>query len=62
MRRLARAIGRAMRNGVDAWRLRRSLQKAASLDDRTLADLGLCRSDIEFAVRRPMPRDWMQAG
>jgi uncharacterized protein YjiS (DUF1127 family) len=34
------------------------MQKLESLNDRMLADIGLCRSQIKLAVRWPMPRDW----
>ena len=38
----------ALRHG---WRLRRTIETLHALDDRTLADIGLCRDDIEAVVR-----------
>jgi uncharacterized protein YjiS (DUF1127 family) len=58
LRRLAQAITQTVRGGVNAWTVRRSIQKLQSLNDRTLADLGLRRSDIEPAAHRHMMHDW----
>ena len=33
------------------WRLRRSIETLRSSDDRMLADIGLTRGSIEYAVR-----------
>ena len=36
----------------DAWRrYREAVRELSSLSDRELADIGLCRGDITFAVR-----------
>lgn len=50
-----------VRRGV-AWyrtgrRMRRAVDELMALDDRTLADIGITRSDIAFAVRRDRRRE-----
>jgi uncharacterized protein YjiS (DUF1127 family) len=39
------------------WQARRSLKQLASLDDYMLEDLGLKRSDVEWAERVPLTRN-----
>jgi uncharacterized protein YjiS (DUF1127 family) len=51
---LARTL-HPLRDRVEAWRERRNAAKElCGLDDRTLAELGLRRSDIPFVVARPV--------
>ena len=50
----AKAIARAVGWIAQAWRTRRDIQTLAALDDRQLADMGLCREDVE----RGLPRDF----
>ena len=40
-----------------AWRHRNDMAVLASLDDRTLADMGLTRADVRDAVAQPLWRD-----
>jgi uncharacterized protein YjiS (DUF1127 family) len=58
LRRGAATLGRTLhplRDRVEAWRERRNAAKElCGLDDRTLAELGLRRSDIPFVVARPV--------
>jgi uncharacterized protein YjiS (DUF1127 family) len=44
-------VASAVRSGAHAWLMRQTIQKLESLDDRTLADLGLSRNEIEPWVR-----------
>ena len=39
------------------WQARRSVKHLASLDDYVLADIGLKRSDVEWAERVPLTRN-----
>jgi uncharacterized protein YjiS (DUF1127 family) len=51
---LAAAL-RPLRDRLEAWRERRNAaRELCGLDDRTLAELGLRRSDIPFVVARPV--------
>lgn len=45
---------RKIRHGLQ---MRRAAAELSSLDDRTLKDIGITRSDIAFAVRRNDARD-----
>ena len=61
LRRLTRAGARWVRNGASAWMVRKSIQKLESLDERTLADLGLSRCEIAPWARRYIMCDWTAA-
>ena len=39
------------------WRNRREVQLLTELDDRTLKDIGLLRSDVEGALLEPLHKD-----
>ena len=47
-------ITRAIRRHIQAWLMRRAIASLRSLDDRTLADIGIYRCEIEAVVRREM--------
>ena len=55
---LGRFVVRSLRNGANAWMVRRTIESLQALDDRTLADIGLHRSEIEYTVRRQLTRRW----
>ena len=46
---------RLARNLADEWLLRRAIHELHQLDDRTLADIGITRREIEYAVRHGRP-------
>ncbi len=53
----AAAVASAGWNAYAAWRERRAaIKELAALDDRTLRDLGLTRSEIEYVVRQDSAR------
>ena len=55
---LGHLIVRSARIGANAWMVRRAIESLQALDDRTLADIGLHRSEIEYAVRRQLTCHW----
>ena len=46
---------RLARNLADEWLLRSAIRELHQVDDRTLADIGITRCGIEYAVRRGRP-------
>ena len=50
-RRYRDALGRVMRERSEEWMMKRTVQSLRALDDRTLKDIGLSRSEIESCVR-----------
>ncbi|HZB37299.1 MAG TPA: DUF1127 domain-containing protein [Beijerinckiaceae bacterium] len=48
------AAGAALRR---MWRNRREVHRLSELDDRTLKDIGLLRSDVEGALLEPLHKD-----
>ena len=46
---------RLARNLADEWLLRCVIRELRQLDDRTLADIGITRCEIEYAVRHGRP-------
>jgi uncharacterized protein YjiS (DUF1127 family) len=57
-RALSYLITRSVRNHVNNWMVRRTIETLQSLDDRTLEDIGLTRGEIEYRVRRGLSRRW----
>ena len=55
---LGHLVGRSIRNGVNTWMVKRAIESLQALDDRTLADIGMHRSEIEYAVRQQLTRRW----
>lgn len=52
---LGNAIGRRFDSIRAAYRVRRDIDALLALDDRMLADIGLTRWDVEYAVRHGRP-------
>jgi uncharacterized protein YjiS (DUF1127 family) len=50
------ALARAIHNATAAWIVQRAIKELHALDDRTLMDIGLTRSEIEARVRRATRR------
>jgi uncharacterized protein YjiS (DUF1127 family) len=57
-RALGRLITRTVRNGVNAWTVRCTIESLQALDDRTLADIGMHRTEIDYVVRRQLTHFW----
>lgn len=55
---LGRFITRVVRNGVNEWMVKRTIESLAVLDDRMLSDIGVPRCEIESRVRQLMTREW----
>lgn len=55
--RLAKRILRAIGHAWTVWANRRSIARLAMLDDRYLGDIGLTRSDINWALMQRWPVD-----
>ena len=51
-------IARTIRRQVQAWLMRRAIASLHALDDRTLADIGVYRCEIEAVVRREIAHHW----
>jgi len=56
--RLGRIITRSVRNAVNEWMVQRTIDTLSTLDDRVLHDIGLCRTEIEWRVRRQQTPHW----
>ncbi len=52
-----RAAGAAIRRVVTAWSNRRDVRLLAEMDDRSLKDIGLVRTDVYGALDAPFHRD-----
>src|SRR5262245_4934248 len=70
-RRAVQWLAHRLRALAARWRRRRAVNQLARLDDRTLSDIGISRSEIEFvtrysrdgaALRRVSPTKRMRAG
>lgn len=55
--RLAGAVARRL----GAWRSRQALSELLLFDDRQLADIGVTRGDIEWALAQPLSHDTASA-
>ena len=56
----ARRVGRLLRPVASAWTAlahRREVRHLSELDDRTLRDTGLSRSEVDGALAEPLHRD-----
>ncbi len=51
------AAGRVVSQFLDARRGRREITRLASFDDAMLADIGIARSDVEWALLQPWHSD-----
>lgn len=55
---IAHAAVRSIRNAATDLRLRRTVRCLQQLDDRTLSDIGVSRSEIASAVRRGIRQEF----
>ena len=51
-RRCREALARVIRIATDEWMVKRTMDALHYLDDRTLKDIGIMRSEIESCSRR----------
>ena len=51
LRKYRETLARAFRFATEEWIVRRAIAELSALDDRTLRDIGLKRSEIESQVR-----------
>jgi uncharacterized protein YjiS (DUF1127 family) len=58
---MARAVASALQRcwvAYTTWRIERwAIRRLRAMSDRQLGDIGIVRSDIEFAVKRNLARD-----
>jgi uncharacterized protein YjiS (DUF1127 family) len=54
-RKLSDIMSRMLRNALNEWMARRAVETLSGLDDRTLNDIGIRRSEIETRVRQHLP-------
>jgi uncharacterized protein YjiS (DUF1127 family) len=57
IRALSSSVAECFARAAKGFRHRRDLETLAGLDDRMLADIGLTRSDLRFALSEPFWRD-----
>jgi uncharacterized protein YjiS (DUF1127 family) len=55
---VAHALIRSIRNAAADFRLRRTVRRLEQLDDHTLKDIGVSRSEIASAVRRGIRQEF----
>ena len=51
------AFGQQLRSAVRAWHSRRKLRSLLDLDDHMLADVGVKREDVKWALDLPFSHD-----
>lgn len=60
-----RAVGAGLRNGLRRWRegrdRRDAFERLSEMDDRQLRDIGLSRSDLDWAGKLPVGFDATEA-